>query len=490
MLFEARPEIGGQWAYQPEPNGAQSPMYDGVILNSCRDTSSFSDFPLDPARYANFFGHRLMLQYLHEYCDHFGLKKYMRLKTPVHECKPVNDTNGADGWLLKVQEEGQEVEEMCFGSVFACTGHNSTPIIPDFKGRNTFRGQFLHSQAYRTPGAFEGKRVAIIGIGSSGVDISSEIAAHAKELHVVTRRGAWIIPRYVLGKPTEAWDNRATQVWVPHSIGQYMQEKLLNLVQGKPPKELLPEHRLLEQSPTVRTEFMEQVKNHIITIQRAEVDYFNETGIVLSTGNCLEVDVVICATGYRQNYVPYLPSDAMGSSDTPEHTPGLFRFMINPQYENLYMLGFLEVFGPHHSAAEAQARYAAGIISGRVKKPSREAMMKDLRALQVRQGKSFIRSHRHTQLVYGISYIDHMLEPLHAVPSFPRLLRQVFTSGNPWQAVKVLNAVWFSLPSSAQWRLCGQGAKYTLARDMVLRIAAGKDQLTDLEIEAVRDFRA
>jgi dimethylaniline monooxygenase (N-oxide forming) len=51
-VFEARDNIGGQWYYEePDPatSEVQSSMYEGTISNTCRDTSSFSDFPMDPA---------------------------------------------------------------------------------------------------------------------------------------------------------------------------------------------------------------------------------------------------------------------------------------------------------------------------------------------------------------------------------------------------------------------------------------------------------
>ncbi len=175
-------------------------------MNSCRDTTSFSDFPLDPARYGDYFNHRMFLRYLREYADHFGLVKHIRLSTRVIECTPLQDGH----WNVKVQEAGKEAVEETFNAVMVATGHLSTPNTPDFKGRDTFEGQFLHSHYYRTPGPFEGKRVVVIGLGSSGVDIASEIAPQVKELHVVTRRGGWILPRFVFGKPTEGWDSKSS----------------------------------------------------------------------------------------------------------------------------------------------------------------------------------------------------------------------------------------------------------------------------------------
>jgi dimethylaniline monooxygenase (N-oxide forming) len=210
VVFETRPVIGGGWTYQPiEPDTdlskVTSAMYDGVMLNSCRDTSGFTDFPLDPSRYGDYFTHRKMSQYLHEYAHHFGLNQHIRLSTKVLDCTPLD--GGAGGWKVTVQAEGQPAEESIFTAVCAATGHLSSPCIPDFRNRDSFKGEFLHSHHYRRPGPYAGKKVAIIGLGSAGVDIACEIAPQTTETHIITRRGAWVLPRFVLGKPTEAWDS-------------------------------------------------------------------------------------------------------------------------------------------------------------------------------------------------------------------------------------------------------------------------------------------
>lgn len=176
-------------------------------MNSCRDTSALPDFPLDPARYGDYFGHRMQLRYMQEYADHFGLLVHIRLSTKVVACEPRGDGS----WVVKVQgkDNQSEVEEAVYDAVFVCGGHLSRPSIPDFQGRDQYQGEFLHSHFYRRPGPFDRKKVAIIGFGSSAVDIACELAAGADEVHVISRRGGWVLPRYVLGKPTEAWDSES-----------------------------------------------------------------------------------------------------------------------------------------------------------------------------------------------------------------------------------------------------------------------------------------
>jgi dimethylaniline monooxygenase (N-oxide forming) len=211
VVFEARDVIGGAWAYQPfdpdttDPTTIKSAMYDGVMLNGCRDSSSFTDFPLDPSRYGDYFSRRKMAQYLQEYAQHFALEQHIRLSTRVLDCAPKE--GGAGGWRVTVQPDRKPAEESVFAAVCVAAGHLWSPQMPAFKGRDTFKGELLHSHYYRRPGPYAGKKVAVIGLGSAAVDIAAEIGPQASEVHIITRRGGWILPRYILGKPVEAFDS-------------------------------------------------------------------------------------------------------------------------------------------------------------------------------------------------------------------------------------------------------------------------------------------
>lgn len=154
--FESRAETGGQWAQQPDvcvdapAEVILSSMYDGVVLNSCRDTSALPDFLIDPARYGDYYSHRLQLRYLRKYAEHSGLEKHIRLRTKVVACESRRAGAGAGGWAVKVKRSGEEEgEESEYDVVFVCTGHVSPPSTPYFTGRDTFQSQFWHSHYYR-----------------------------------------------------------------------------------------------------------------------------------------------------------------------------------------------------------------------------------------------------------------------------------------------------------------------------------------------------
>ncbi|KAG8168626.1 hypothetical protein KVR01_001375 [Diaporthe batatas] len=489
VCFEARPEIGGQWAHQPDvspsdPAGSvQSSIYDGVVLNSCRDTSALTDFPLDPSRYGDYFGHRQQLQYMNEYAEHYGLRKHIRLSTRVVGLEQRE--NGS--WTARVQEGGRDdVKEYTFDAVFVCAGHLSKPSVPEFRGRDAFRGDFMHSHFYRRPGPFDRKKVVLVGFGSSAVDIACEIAPGAEEVHVVTRRGGWVLPRYVLGKPTEAFDNRATQVWMPTGASQWLQTKLLQIVEGKAPEVMQPSHKILEQSPTIRGDFTEKVRTQVINVHRGSVEHLTQDGLVVSTERGeeeLKADVIIACTGYDQFDHPFLPKDLIRSPETPENRVDLYKLIVSPRYDNLFMMGLVELVGSAAPAFEAQARWACAVVSQRIRLPSKPQMLEEVRGFQAWQEKHFLGTERHALIAHGVQYSDDLLEPLGAVPSFGKCLGSVFTSGRPWRALKVLNAVWFGIPSGAQWRLFGYGAKRELAEETLLRIGSEGKALSKGEVD-------
>jgi dimethylaniline monooxygenase (N-oxide forming) len=278
--------------------------------------------------------------------------------------------------------------------------------------------------------------------------------------------------------------DRATQVWVPFSIAQYLQTQLFYIVCGKPPKELTPEHKMLEQNPSLRTEFYERVHTGVIRPHKATVETFTETGLVLSNGETLEVDVVIIATGYKFCDFPYLPSDAVRGKETPAPQIDLYKFVVPPSYKDLYIIGQLEVFGSLTPAIESQSRFGAALAAGRIPRPTDEEMMKDIRDYREWQSKNLIHSERHVVAVHWVHYIDSLLKPLGANVTARKMLKQMFT-GNPLKAFSVFSAVYFGTPVSAQWRLFGQGKKEELARQTILRIGKDKKELSEGEKEAI-----
>lgn len=288
----------------------------------------------------------------------------------------------------------------------------------------------------------------------------------------------------VNGSTTNTLVDRATQKWVPDVTIQYIHRGIINLVQGRQPKELKCDHGLLEQNPTIRSDFIEKTKTGIINLHRASVNSLTPTGLSLSTGVDVDADVIISCTGYHMTDMPFLPEGASVSREAPAPHIDLYKRFISPWYDNLFVIGRVENFGPLAPAAEAQTRVAAAIVSGRLARPEHGEMMASIRNARKMNAKKFINSDRHLYTVHAVEYIDDVLRPLGAVPTVPNMLGRA-RNGKRRQAVRVLLAVYFGMPSSGQWRLVGEGNNEKLAEATVLRIAQGKKELSEGEKEAL-----
>lgn len=283
---------------------------------------------------------------------------------------------------------------------------------------------------------------------------------------------------------------------MPLKAGQWIQTKLLQFVEGKAPEVMRPKHKLLEQSPTIRGDFIEKVRTGVINVHRGSVDRLTEDGIIISSSQDngdakgetkedkeLKVDVIIACTGYNQFDHPFLPDDAIRNPDSAtKKRADLYKLIVPPRYPTLFTIGHAELVGPAAPVFDAQARWASSVVAGRIQLPTQETMRHEIGQLQAWQDKHFLGTERHALALYNIAYTDELLEPLGAAPSFRRCLGKVFTSGHPWRAFKVLSAVWFGIPSAAQWRLFGHGADEALATETLLRIAAGGETLSEKEI--------
>jgi len=95
--------------------------------------------------------------------------------------------------LWQVSIEG--ADDLLAKYLINASGPLSTPVIPNFKGRDTFKGHSFHTNAWDHGYQHAGKRVAIIGSGASAAQVIPAIAPDVKQLHVFQRTPHWVLPR-------------------------------------------------------------------------------------------------------------------------------------------------------------------------------------------------------------------------------------------------------------------------------------------------------
>ncbi|RVU35990.1 NAD(P)/FAD-dependent oxidoreductase [Hwanghaeella grinnelliae] len=180
--FEAGSGIGGTWFWNKYP-GAR------CDIESLEYSYSFDDDLQQewrwPERYAT---QPQILAYIQHVAERFDLMRDVQLNTHITEATFDTDINR---WILKASN-GQIISaRFCI----MATGNLSTPRVPDFKGIDTFEGKWYHSGMWPAEGVdFTGKRVGVIGTGSSGIQMIPLIAQQAEHLHVFQRTANYCLP--------------------------------------------------------------------------------------------------------------------------------------------------------------------------------------------------------------------------------------------------------------------------------------------------------
>jgi dimethylaniline monooxygenase (N-oxide forming) len=279
---------------------------------------------------------------------------------------------------------------------------------------------------------------------------------------------------------------------LPLSLTDWLQRWLLNSTQGKLPPELLPAHKVYQATPIIRSDLLERVHNGEIKVHRTKVERITATGIVVDGETEIEVDAIIMCTGYKLK-LPHLPDDAWRSKN-PEladigNATDLYKLMCPLKYENLFMVGLLEISGPQSIITEAQVRWAVSVLTGNIKLPSSVEMAKAVKKQQELQQRMFIRSDKMTVSMPFLDYCDALMAELGAKPTFSGLFGRIFTSGAPLRSFQVLIAVYMGLTAPAQYRLFGEHSCEELAAETILRLSRDSKHMTDKERELLNSLK-
>ena len=371
VVYEQAPQIGGLWNYDEALPDGGGVMYRPLRTNTSKHTLAFSDFPL-PKTAPYFPSHSEVLQYLREYAAHFGLYNYLHLNTMVESVEPT-----AHGQWTVCARSGERVSTETFEAVLVCSGRDCSPKLVHSPATETFAGSFLHSSSYKGPEEFAGKRIVVAGVGSSGVDIATELSKVAESLYLSTEHGAWFIPRYVLGRP---YDHKLTRLAerLPYRLRMFLFSRLLFIEykrMGVTPHQLqaqglpLPTFDLWSARLTPCNDLLTriesgaiQVKPHMMQLEGQQVRF--------ADGSFAEVDTVICCTGYALRFL--FLSDAL--LEIKQNGVELYKHVFHPDFPTLAFIGLCNVAGSTFPVVEIQGRWVARVLAGSMHLPSREEM--------------------------------------------------------------------------------------------------------------------
>ena len=183
------------------------------------------------------------------------------------------------------------------------TGPDNVPVIPDWPGRDAFTGAIIHAADFGRAEDYDGKRILLVGAGNSSVDVANHLTNAAPgPMWMSVRRGATVVPQYVLGLPTHLLTPLMRLLPVPvvdatiRMISRWFCGDLTK--RGLPAPEMGALSRVIADgaSPAIDGGFAGAVRTGRIAIV-PEIERFDGDAIRLRDGQVLTPDVVICGTG-------------------------------------------------------------------------------------------------------------------------------------------------------------------------------------------------
>ena len=396
--FELSDEVGGNWYFR-NPNG-HSAVYESLHIDTSTARLQFEDFPA-PSSFPDFPHHTLIHDYFKAYVDHFGLRDTISFGVGVTRARPT-----PDGWDVTLSTG----ETRSYTDLVVANGHHWSPRLPDYPGH--FDGDLIHSHAYVNP--FEpvemrGKRVIVVGMGNSAMDIASELSSRwmASKLYVSARRGVWVLPKYRNGV---AADKVMAPPDIPREQALAAGRALIKELVGSMSSYGLPEpdHEPLSAHPSVSADFLTKAGSGDIHMLPA-IERLDGHTVWLTDGSSVEADVIVCATGYDMRF-PFFGDDLDLHPDS-EHRYPLFKRMIKPGVDHLFFMGLAQSSPTIVNLAEQQSKLLARLLVGTYALPSVEEQVRIMQEDEADHLRQYYSAPRHTiQIDFGRYCVDLMAE--------------------------------------------------------------------------------
>nr|XP_020670359.1 dimethylaniline monooxygenase [N-oxide-forming] 1-like isoform X1 [Pogona vitticeps] len=459
--FERSDDIGGLWRFTDYLEEGKPSLYKSLISNTCKEMSTFSDFPY-PEDFPVFLPHARLLEYLRMYTDHFDLRRHIQFKTTVITIRKRPDFSATGQWDVVTETNGKQTSEI-FDAVMVCIGYLADPSLQlsSFPGIDKFKGQYFHSREYKTPEVFKDKRVLVVGMGNSGVDIAVAATHTAKKVMISTSRGAWVISRvFDNGYP---WDMvfltrflNMIRNSLPGRVTTWLLANRANQWFNHAYYGIIPENRSVIREPIINDELPSCIISGKITI-RPKVKEFKENAVVFAnTPVAEEVDLIVFATGYKASF-PFIDESILKVEN--KHA-SLYKYIFPPQLEKptLAIIGFLRPLGAVMPVVEIQARWATRVFKGLCKLPPVSTMMEEVNKQKQNKVNWFGFSFDEVLKTDCLVYMDQLASCIGIKPNVPMLLCK-----DPALATKIF----FGPCSSYQYRLSGPG-KWEGARSAIM----------------------
>jgi cation diffusion facilitator CzcD-associated flavoprotein CzcO len=394
--FEASDDIGGNWYFQ-NPNGVSS-AYRSLHIDISKPSISFRDFPMSD-RYPDYPHHTHIFEWLSDYADAFALRDQIRFNTRVERA----ERGLGGGWLITLADG----EEQRFDTLLVCNGHHWDPRYPDFPG--SFDGPQIHSHNYVDPTDpldLRDKRVLVVGIGNSAVDIVSELGRKtvSDTVFLSTRSGAYVLPKYIFGKPVDQIVR--SNPLIPSRVQRGLGRALPRIFSGRMEDFGLPtpNHKFLDAHPTISSELLGRLGSGD-AVAKGDVAELLGDRVRFADGSVEQIDAIIYSTGYNVSF-PFFDPEFLSA---PENALPLYKRMLKPGVDDLAFIGLGQPIPTIFPFSELQAKLAARWLSGDWAPPPEGEMEAEIRRDEAFHKGHFTDKPRHTMQLEWYAF-EHELK--------------------------------------------------------------------------------
>lgn len=281
--MEQAADVGGLWnAASPAGRG-----YESLHMVSSTQLSQFPDFPV-PLDYPAYPSRDQAQDYLRRYASHFGLYDQIRFGCEVTAVRPADD--GVDLTVRDLLTD--EVATTRYAGAVLATGPQRVPAVPDLPGLARFPGDVRHAGDYRGAAELRGRRVLVVGGGTSGCDIAVDAGLSADLALHSTRRGLRVTPTFAFGRPVDQMAELLGALRVPPRLLRLLAAGLRRMQFGSSFDQA--------DGTAARNQLLPALVGCGRVIEKPALEGFDEDTAVFVDGSAARVDLVVLATGYRE----------------------------------------------------------------------------------------------------------------------------------------------------------------------------------------------
>jgi cyclohexanone monooxygenase len=349
-VYEKADRVGGTW---------RENTYPGL---SCDVPSYWYSFTFAPnPDWSHRFAYGPEIQaYMQRTADELGVTDVVHFETPVTDLRYE-----APRWRLTTAAG----EERVFDIVVSATGVLHHPVLPDIPGLDSFTGPAFHSARWDHGVDLRGKRVGIVGTGSTAAQIVGAIADEVARLSVFQRTPQWMAP-FPQKRYSRPWKRFLRRFPFVHTLLYHFYYQLMtraiggavlgdekahrrladsclrnledNVSDPELRRKLTPDYAAACKRIVICSDFYPAITRETSELVTERIDRIEPAGVRTADGRLHELDVLVLATGFDPSRF-ILPTRVTGEGGadlekTWDGAPRAHRAMSVPGFPNFWMI--------------------------------------------------------------------------------------------------------------------------------------------------------